>query len=111
MSRAIIHIEKSFYYSAGMKYGWNKGGYDIRGVGVNVQLLQNYDEIELIIDGNEYVVNCDEVIAFIRKFNSIEDHKGVDIGIVSKSLLKQINIPKKVEIKKGENNTRQIGLF
>ncbi len=89
--RAVITIEKSFYYSAGKKYGWcgEKGqhDYDQRGVGIKVEYLQNYPEIEVIVDGEAYLLDCDKAIKFIRNFNSLEEYKGVRVGIVSKSLL------------------------
>lgn len=108
MQRAVITIEKSFYYTAGKIYRWcgvaGEHSYDMRGVGINVETLQNYVEIEIIIDGKSYMLDCRKAINFIRRYGSVEDHKGVSIGIVSKSLLidlqpATITTPKPEEVK------------
>ena len=36
----IVEIRKSFFYSAGTKYGWRLDGLDQRGVGINKKLMQ-----------------------------------------------------------------------
>lgn len=100
MERAVLTINKSFYYSAGKKYGWCPPKWDTYGVGINVEILQNYRELEIIVDNVHYLVNCGQAIAFIRRFKSIEDHKGISVGIVSKTLLNEIvDTNKKVEEK------------
>ncbi len=97
MEKAVITIQKSFFHTAGKKYGWSLPKWACEGVGIDTRILQNYTEIEVIVDNIPYLLNCEHAIAFIRRFKSIEDHKGIKVGIISRSLLKRVSEPEKEE--------------
>ncbi len=96
-----LNIEKSFFYTAGRKYGWETT-HDVRGVGINTEILESYEEIEIVVDDVLYYLNCDVAIIFIRRFKSIETHGDTKVAIVSKSILEELKSLKEVkkEIKK-----------
>ncbi len=87
-----ITINHNFYFSAGGKYKWEKT-HDRRGVGIRFDTLKENKEVELVIAGRKYHLNCGDAIEFIKQFQSIETHKGIRIGIVSKSVLNEVEIP------------------
>jgi hypothetical protein len=89
-----ITITKNWFFSAGGKYKWEKN-YDRRGVGIRLDTLKENAEIELVIAGVLYHLNCNQAITFIKTFKSVENHKGINIGIVSKSVLNEVILPKK----------------
>lgn len=112
MERAILTINKSFYFTAGKKYGFSFPECGVEGLGINIEILQNYKEIEVIVDGIPYLVDCDRAIAFIKRFKSVEDRKGVMVGIISRSLLKELNpVPKEISPTVVEKPILQSSMF
>lgn len=92
MKRVVI--KKSFFYSAGSKYGWSET-HDKRGVGVNLEFIKDNPSLEIEVDGVLYWLNQSDAIPFIREFKSVEDHKGTKVAIISKSLLRELSRPSK----------------
>lgn len=84
-----LTINKSWFYSAGDKYGWVPE-FDKRGVGINVRLLSNGGEMEVVVDKISYILDTGAALMFIKRYGSTEIQKGVTIGIVSKSLCWEI---------------------
>ncbi len=109
MQKAIIHISKSWYYSAGTKYKWIDKGYDTKGIGINMSVLRNYEWLEITVDNVEYTVNCEEASYFVNQFKSIEKHRNTEIGIVSKTLLKPLVT--EVEVVKKESEVGGVDKF
>lgn len=87
-----LEIKKSFYYSAGDKFNWSKDGYDRRGVGVERNLINNNEKLELVIDKVSYILDCLEAKKFINQYRSFYPAGyGKYIGVVSKTLLKEFS--------------------
>ncbi len=87
-----LEIKKGFYWSAGKQHNWMEK-YDRRGVGISMSVLQNNEEVEVVVGHTVYTLDCQQAITFIKHFKSIESFKGTKVGIVSKSLLKEILKP------------------
>jgi len=86
-----IRIEKSWYYTAGTKYGWERDGLDVNGVGVSIEALHNNDELTLEINKKDYLLRSIEAIRFIKRYrSSYRMPGGTVIGIVSKSILEEL---------------------
>ena len=49
-----IVINKSWFYTAGDKYGWSKDGLDPRGVGIAKPYLVNNKELIIVVDDIKY---------------------------------------------------------
>lgn len=83
-----LKIAKSWFYSAGMKYGWQSDGLDVRGVGINKDVLFENESIIVEVDGVEYLLDCKQAIAFINKYKSHYTMPlGTKIGVISKDVL------------------------
>lgn len=106
-----ITIKNNWFFAAGGKYGWAKT-HDPKGVGIRLEILKNEPELEIEIGKGLYYLDCRLAIEFIRSFKSIEVHKGIKIGIVSKTVLRAISEPlKKVEKEVVENPDLQLKMF
>lgn len=86
-----IKIAKSFFYSAGDKYNWTKDGLDKRGVGISMEALRGNKELIVEVDNIKYFLVCKQAIAFIRKYGSWMEAGQRQLGIVSKSILEEVN--------------------
>lgn len=82
-----LRLKKSFYYSAGTKWGWHHNGHDVRGVGIDRALLIAEKTLRVIIEKKAYTLDCVEAINFVRQYRSHFKKDGAIIGVVSKSLL------------------------
>jgi len=87
---SVIEIKKSWFFSAGKKYGWDKDGLEIKGIGVSMDNLRKNSHIILKIDGEQYYLLSVDALKFIETYNSIFDAKGVELGIISKDVLQKI---------------------
>lgn len=87
-----IKIKKSWFYSAGTKWGWGSDGLDKRGVGINKDALVNNDRLIVEVDRVKYSLDCKQAVEFIRQYKSFYDTPGgTRIGVVSKELLEELN--------------------
>lgn len=84
-----LKIIKGFYRTAGIKFKWCPE-YDIRGVGIGRQFFEE-PKLEIEVEGKKYEIDTKEAMDFINKYRSIIFTKGKKIGVVSKSLLKELS--------------------
>jgi hypothetical protein len=105
---------RSPYYGAGSpkQFSWTKDNFHIYGVGVNVKYLNDYDVLEIVLEGKSTLVKTQDIKNFANKYNSYKPIKNsmVKVAIFSISLLDPNLHAKKKEIKK-EVDTRQPKLF
>ena len=72
-------------------YGWASDGFIKEGIGINKDALFGTTELIAEVEGERYVVNCQEAIDFVRKYHSRKVMKGGTVlGIISRSLMKQL---------------------
>jgi hypothetical protein len=83
-----VHIEKSWFYSAGRYYDWTKDGYDMKGIGVEVGIVRENPEFRIIVDNEAYIGSSEAIKAFVVRYQSFYDAKGTKVAVFSKSLLK-----------------------
>lgn len=88
-----IKIQKSWFYSAGRKYGWERKGLDSRGVGLHRDILYSAfnagENLTVIVDDKRYLVIPADVIEFIKTYRSFyKMPRGTMIGVISKSICK-----------------------
>ncbi|MEK9207946.1 MAG: hypothetical protein AAB922_05660 [Patescibacteria group bacterium] len=86
-----IKIQKSWFYSAGKKYGWEMKGLDGRGVGLHRDILypafKAGEDLTVIVDNKRYLVVPADAIEFINKHKSFyKMPRGTMIGVISKSI-------------------------
>ena len=88
--RNKIEIKKSWFYSAGDKYGWTKDSLDVKGVGVLMSKLHEFKHLILVIDKESYYLDCQDALNFINKYHSTFKTTVGDymIGVVSRSVLR-----------------------
>ena len=84
-----LKINKGFYYGAGSpkKYNWVKDGFHIYGVGIDIDLLKQYQILQIEVNNQVYGLDTTKAINFIKKYRSLLHIKGTILGVVSKSLL------------------------
>lgn len=82
-----VTITRGWFRTAGTKYGWETA-HDVRGVGINLEILQSHNEIEIEVEGDLYRLYTSTALNFARDFKSGEFHDGVKVLVVSKSLLR-----------------------
>ncbi len=85
-----LTIKKSFYYTAGKRYDWEKDGFSMIGVGIAKPWLVENKAILVNVDGHDYEVNCEEAIEFIRKYKAYEDIKDIRVGYISRDLMNKV---------------------
>lgn len=85
-----LTIEKSFYYTAGKRYGWKADGISEVGVGIAKPWLTENKAIIVNVDKQDYHLDCEQALEFIKKYKCYEDIGGVRVGYVSKDLLKKV---------------------
>jgi len=85
-----VIIKKGWFRSAGFQYKWIFEGYDVLGVGINREFFEDGKKLIVNVLGKDYELDCDEGRKFVRKFGSVMPLRNGSIGIVSKSLLKEI---------------------
>ena len=102
-----VTIQKNFYWSAGTKYGW-VGKYETSGVGIAMDILKFNSEIEIEIGNRLYTLDCNQAISFIKTYKTQEKYREKSVGIVTKSLLRDVNPTKKVEV---DNSPLQLKLL
>lgn len=83
-----LKIIKGFYRTAGMQYGW-PSNIDVRGVGINRTYFEE-PKLEISVEGKKYEMDTKEGLEFVNKYHSIIPTRYGKIGVVSKSLLKEI---------------------
>lgn len=93
---------RSPYYGAGSpkSYGWIKDDFHIWGVGVNINYLDNYDNLEIVLNGKSALVKTQDIKNFANKYHSFKDIKNsiVKVAIFSISLLDPSLHAKKAKI-------------
>lgn len=103
---------RSPYYGAGSSksFGWIKDNFHIYGVGVNMRYLNDYDSLEIVLDGKSTLVKTQDIRTFANKYHSYKNIKNsmVKVAIFSISLL---NPELHARKKKIEIDTRQQELF
>ncbi len=87
-----VEIKKSWFFSAGDKYNWTKDGLDVKGIGVTMDNLKKNGHIVIKVEDEQYYLLSEIALKFIEKYNSTFDAKGVELGIISKSLLQRIGL-------------------
>lgn len=85
-----IVIKKSWFYSAGDKYGWMDEFRDSRGVGISVHHLEKNDHLVVEVDRIGYKVDCRSALEIIGKYKSKFQINNVSIGVVPKESLKPL---------------------
>lgn len=85
----IIEIRNGWFKAAGNVYGWREK-HHVFGVGIQLKYLQENNWIGLIIAGKKYVLSCPDALAFIKEYNSIKTIKSKKIGVVSQSILTEL---------------------
>lgn len=103
---------RSPYYGAGSpkQYGWIKDNFHIYGVGVNINYLNDYDTLEVVLDGKSTLVKTQDIKNFANKYHSYRSIKNsiVKVAVFSISLLDpSLHAKKKVVVL----DTRQPKLF
>lgn len=82
---------KAPYYGAGSpkKFNWTKDGYDIQGIGIKLQDIDENEELNIILDGQNYILKTAKIKDFVKTYNSIHkvDKSLVTLGVFSISLL------------------------
>ncbi len=100
--RKTITIRKPFFGAGSLKqYGWVRDGLDIVGVGIDVDILNNYDSLDIIVDNNKYRVSTERAREFVKKYNSfyyVRNYNKI-LGVISLSILKNITVQTKYERK------------
>ena len=90
MSARKIRI-RSPYYGAGSpkSYNWIKDDFHIYGIGVNIKYLNDYDTLEITLEGKTALVKTQDIKNFANKYNSYKHIKNsiVKVAIFSISLL------------------------
>jgi hypothetical protein len=103
---------RSPYFGAGSpkQFGWIKDDYHIWGVGVNINYLDNYDNLEIVLDGKSALAKTQDIKNFANKYHSYKPIKNsmVKVAIFSVSLLDPSLHAKK---KKVEVDNKQPTLF
>lgn len=103
----IVNINEGWFYYAGKvgpkTFGWVEDGLDIRGVGINVLILQanRNKKIEVIVHEKNkepisYIIDVEEVRESILKYHSFQykgPGGGTKLGVFSKSFMKEKNPP------------------
>ncbi len=92
MQTGEIHIKKGFWWGAGSPkiYNWSKDGYHQFGVGIDKRMLFGFNQLRIQIEGKEYLLNTDEAMKFISEYNSTKKIRGIELGVISKTLLMPI---------------------
>ncbi len=85
-----IVIKKGWYRTAGDQYKWVIDGHDVLGVGINRVFFEKGKKLIIKVAGKEYEFDCDEGREFINKYQSVMEIRSGRVGIVSKSLLKEL---------------------
>lgn len=95
-----LTIKNGFFFGAGSPkmYNWVKDGYHTYGVGISLDFLKGTEQIEINIAGEKYILVTKDAIDFARKYNTVENRKGTNIIVVSKSILVPADILEIVEI-------------
>lgn len=86
----VIEIKKGWFRSAGNVYHWTDEAH-VFGVGINMRTLMCEKYVGLIVLGKKYVLTSETGLAFIRKYESIKIIGGEKIGIVSLSILEDLD--------------------
>ena len=81
-----LKIKKSFYYTCGKRWGWMHDGYDIVGLGIARKWFDN-KAIVVNIDGQDYHLDCEKALEFVKKYKCFENIKGTKVGYIPKNLL------------------------
>lgn len=106
-----LEIKKSWFYTAGRKWGWEGQGFDTRGIGINKDILfscaKSNEGLKIRVDGKEYLVDPQAAIDFIKARKSFYKMPGgTMIGVVSKSLctpiLPEVQIEKSHKVQQQE---------
>lgn len=113
-----ITIREGWYWIPGKIYGWDSS-YIQYGVSINNKvLLENIEiEVEIVIKSKQeekdrkrelYLLNCEDALAFAKRFESFETRHGTLLGVISKTLLKPVSVPEpeEGETEKKENSFR-----
>lgn len=85
-----LTINKSFYYTCGKRWGWKADNVSEVGVGIAKPWLKENKAILVNVDGEDYHLDCEQALEFIKKYKCYEDIGEVRVGYVSKDLLKKI---------------------
>jgi hypothetical protein len=84
-----LEIKKGFYRSAGDQYKWVQDGFDIRGIGIN-RIYFREPKLSVKVENKNYEMDTKEGLEFVNKYRSIILTRYGKIGVVSKSLLKEV---------------------
>ena len=84
-----IKIRKGWFKSAGAQYKW-MDKYDILGVGINMLDLKNHKALLVEVEGEQYYLETPIALKFIELFKSIYPIEKLQIGIISKSVLRKL---------------------
>jgi hypothetical protein len=97
IKRKTIKIRNPFYGAGSPKqFNWVKDNFAIEGIGVDVNILNSYDSIDIILDKETYRISTEKAREFVKKYNSlyaVRNYK-IILGVISKSILRNITIQK-----------------
>lgn len=97
IKRKTIKIRNPFFGAGSPKqYNWTKDNFAIEGIGIDVDILNNYDSIDIILDKETYRVSTEKAKEFIKRYKSIYRVRnyGKLLGVISKSILRNITTQK-----------------
>lgn len=86
----IVKINKGFFRTAGIKYGWQKDNYHIFGVGVKIRDIEEHRMLEINIEGRRFILDCGVAAKFIDKYKAVFEIGVTKLGVVSRSVLREI---------------------
>ncbi len=94
-----LTLRKGWYGSVGRKFGWINDGYNVIGVGIDKPLLVGNKALIVRVNKEDYHVDCERAIAFIKQYRAFENYGKARLGFISRSLMVRIGEPKPKKIK------------
>lgn len=86
-----IIIREPFYGAGSPKiFNWVKDGYKQAGIGIAIEKLWKNDRLIVTFDGITHELNCQEALAFAKKYSSQQTRKGQTLLVISTSLFTEI---------------------
>lgn len=93
IKRKKIEIRKPFYSAGSPKmYNWGKDGFGDWGIGIDINLINNYDSLDIILNKEHYRVSTKTILDFIKKYNSLYKVRNYNkvLGVFSISIMRNI---------------------
>lgn len=93
IKRKTIIIRKPYYGAGSEKqYGWTLDGHGLWGVGIDMDIINEYDSLDVIVNKERYRVSTDKAKEFVKKYNSYYKVRNYNkiLGIVSLSIMRNM---------------------